>query len=237
MESSLSQASLDSRKYGKFSAGCGLVYPEFDESVNVIEPFDIPPDWQDMISIDPGLNNPLAAHWYCVDFDGNVYVVAEHYAAGRDIDFHARSIKDISRRIGWHTDVKGRLSALIDSAANQRTLASVKSVAELFRERDILVNTNVDKDVFSGICRVKSYLAGEGPKLYVFSCCTHMIAEFRGYLWGDGDSPVKRDDHCMDELRYYLMNRPKTPLKKAVKSPVAEDKSRRIRRSAKKFER
>ncbi|MCD7728846.1 MAG: terminase family protein [Clostridia bacterium] len=237
LESSLPQTALDSRKYGKFSAGNGLVYPEFDESVNVIKPFPIPEEWQDCISIDPGLNNPLAAHWYCVDWDGNVYVVAEHYAAGKDIDFHARSIKDISRRIGWHTDIKGRLYALIDSAANQRTLASSKSVAELFRERDILVNTDVNKDVFSGICRVKSFLGGEGAKLYVFSCCTHMIDEFRGYMWGEGDSPVKRNDHCMDELRYYIMNRPKVPRAAEAKSPIAEDKLRRIRRTDKKIER
>ncbi len=237
LESSLSQSALDSRKYGKFTVSCGLVYPEFDESVNVIEPFDVPKEWQDLISIDPGLNNPLAAHWYCVDWDGNIYVVAEHYMAGKDIDFHARSIKDISRRIGWHTDVKGRISALIDSAANQRTLAYSKSVAELFCERDILVNTNVNKDVFSGICRVKSYLTGDGPKLYVFSTCTHMISEFRGYIWGEGDSPVKKNDHALDNLRYYIMNRPRTPVKTDGKSPVAEDKNRRIRRSLKKIER
>ena len=47
--------------------------------------FKVPPEWQDVISIDPGLNNPLSAHWYCVDWDGNIYVVAEHFAAGRDI--------------------------------------------------------------------------------------------------------------------------------------------------------
>ncbi|MCD8308409.1 MAG: terminase family protein [Clostridia bacterium] len=236
LEGTLSAAALDSRKYGKFSAGSGLVYPEFDESVHVIEPFAVPPDWQDIISIDPGLNNPLAAHWYCMDWDGNIYVVAEHYAAGRDIDFHARSIKDISCLIGWHTDVKGRLNAIIDSAADQHTLAATKSVAELFRENGILVNTSVNKDVFAGISRVKSYLGGEGAKLYIFNCCTHMIAEFRGYFWGSGDSPVKKDDHCMDELRYYVMSKPKKPAA-AVKSAVTLDKERRIRRTDKKIER
>ena len=34
--------------------------------------------------------------------------------------------------MNWHTDGKGRLSALIDSAADQHTLASRKSVSELF---------------------------------------------------------------------------------------------------------
>ncbi len=164
--------------------------------------FDAPREWQDIISIDPGLNNPLSAHWYCVDWDGNVYVVAEHFAAGKDVDFHASEIKRISENLGWKTDPRGRVCALIDSAANQRTLASSKSVAELFTERGILVNTRVNKDIFAGVARVKSFLKsgnGEG-NLYVFSNCVNMIDEFKRYFWEDGDTPVKKDDHCMDDV-------------------------------------
>lgn len=42
------------------------------------------------------------------------------------------------------------------------------------------------------------------PKLYVFSTCANMIREIKGYGWGEDDKPVKRDDHAMDELRYYV---------------------------------
>ncbi len=232
LSSTLDASSLDARKYGKFSAGEGLVYPEFDQSVHVIPPFDVPKEWQDNISIDPGLNNPLSAHWYAVDWDGNIYVVAEHYAAGRDVDYHARCIKDISARIGWKTDSKGRICALIDSAANQRTLASVKSVAELFGEKGILVNAKVNKDVFSGICRVKEYLQRDNglPDIYIFDTCKNMVREFCGYFWADGDTPVKRDDHCMDELRYYVMSRPAPARPEEDKGVIYEDKMRRIRR-------
>lgn len=232
LSQSMDSASLDSRRYGKFTRGAGLVYPEFDSAVHVIPPFPVPREWQDVISIDPGLNNPLSAHWYAVDWDGNVYVVAEHFAAGMDIDGHARCIKEISERLGWKTDSRGRICALIDSAANQRTLASVKSVSELFGEKGILVNSNVNKDVFAGICRVKEYLKrGNGkPDIYVFDTCVNMIAEFTGYFWADGDSPVKRDDHCMDELRYYIMNRPRPAERENAESAVYADKMRRIRR-------
>ena len=230
LEGALDGPSLDSRRYGKFSSGEGLVYPEFDPAVHVIPPFPIPPEWQDTISIDPGLNNPLSAHWYAVDWDGNIYVVAEHFAAGRDVDFHARSIKHICGLMGWKSDSKGRYCALIDSAANQRTLASSKSVAELFCDNGILVNTNVNKDVFSGICRVKEYLKrGNGrADIYIFDTCRNMIEEFLTYSWGSGDSPKKVDDHCMDELRYYIMSRPRTP-EREERSPIAQDMARRIR--------
>lgn len=232
LSASLDGAALDSRKFGKFSAGEGLVYPEFDRAVHVIPPFDIPKEWQETISIDPGLNNPLSAHWYAVDWDGNIYVVAEHFAAGKDIDYHSRCIKDISERIGWKTDSKGRVCALIDSAANQKTLASVKSVTELFAEKGILVNPKVNKDVFAGICRVKEYLKKDNgvPDLYVFDNCRVMIEEFSSYFWSEGDSPVKRDDHCMDELRYFIMSRPQPPKREEETSVIYADKMKRIRR-------
>lgn len=69
LEGALESRRSIQRKYGKFSDGYGLVYPEFDESVHVIEPFSVPAEWQEIISIDPGLNNPLSGALYCVDWD------------------------------------------------------------------------------------------------------------------------------------------------------------------------
>jgi phage terminase large subunit-like protein len=208
MSESFSDDVLESRKYGKFAAASGLVYPEFDESVHVIEPFDIPKEWQDNISIDPGLNNPLSCHFYAVDFDGNIYAAAEHYERGRDIDYHAKKIFEIADGLGWRRDAKGRLNALIDSAASQRTLAASKSVAELFFDRGILVNMKVDKELFAGVARVKSLLKKRPPAIFIFKNCVNLIRELKSYRWGDGDSPVKKDDHALDELRYYVMSRP-----------------------------
>ena len=99
LSKTLSDDQLSSRRYGRFKASSGLVYPEFDEAIHVIEPFSVPIEWQDNISIDPGLNNPLSAHWYAVDYDGNVFVIAEHFEAGKDVIYHSEKIKEICRRI------------------------------------------------------------------------------------------------------------------------------------------
>lgn len=233
LEGCMDEGQLQSRRYGKFAAEKGLVYPEFDERIHVIEPFDVPKEWQDTIAIDPGLNNPLSAHWYAVDYDDNVYVTYEHFAAGKDVDYHAGEIKRICKLLGWKTDEKGRVRALIDSAAKQRTLSGVKSVCELFYERDILVNADVEKDLFSGIARVKSYLNRKNglPNLYVFKGCVNLIRELKSYYWGSGDVPRKVDDHCLDELRYYLMSRPKNAPALAPQSPVQKEKDRLCRRA------
>ncbi len=229
---SLSDDQLDSRRYGRFKASEGLVYPEFDENIHVIEPINLPSEWQDNISIDPGLNNPLSAHWYSVDYDGNVYVVAEHFESGRDVTYHAQKIKEISARLNWKKDFSGRIGALIDSAANQKTLSSLKSVTELFHEQGINVNPNVNKDTFSGIQRVKQYLkiTNGKPKIFIFKSCTNLIRELKSYRWGEGETPRKSDDHALDELRYYLMTKPKNTPPQKPKTEIQKDKERLYRK-------
>ena len=223
---------LDSRRYGKFSGLGGLIYKEFDTAVHIIEPFCVPQEWYDNISIDPGLNNPLSAHWYAVDYDGNVYVLAEHYMAGKDVKYHADRIKQISSSLNWLRDKSGHISALIDSSAAAKTLAGTKSVSELFYDEGINVNHKVNKDVFSGISRVKYYLKGENgkPRLYIFSHCINMIKEFMSYRWDAGDMPKKEQDHALDELRYYIMSRPEPPEIKTIKSIITRDKERLIKK-------
>lgn len=228
----LSKEQLESRRYGRFKASSGLVYPEFDENVHVIEPFPVPEEWQDLISIDPGLNNPLSAHWYAVDYDGTVYAVAEHFEAEKGVKYHAEKIREISDAIGWKRNASGGFDALIDSAANQKTLASTSSVTQLFIDEKIAVNANVNKDLFSGIQRVKQYLSpiNGKPNLYIFKNCVNLIRELKNYRYKEGDVPRKTDDHALDELRYYIMTKPQNNPPVPLKNEIQKDKERLYRK-------
>ncbi len=229
---SLSSDQLESRRYGRFKQNEGLVYPEFDENIHVIDPFPIPSEWQDILSIDPGLNNPLSCHWYAVDYDNVVYVVAEHFEAKKDVAYHAQKIKEISESLNWKKNKDGCIEALIDPAANQKTLSSIKSVSELFYEHQIAVNPSVNKDMFSGISRVREYLkvVDGRSKIYIFRNCVNLIRELKSYWWGEGDRPKKTDDHALDELRYYLMRKPENTPKKPQKTLIQKDKERLFRK-------
>lgn len=219
-----------SRRFGRFSTGEGLVYPEFDKLVHVIKPFPVPKEWYCDIAIDPGLVNPTSCHFYAVDFDGVIYVIAEHFERLQSLDYHVAKINEIADSLGWERDSKGRLHALIDSAANQRTLAAEKSVAELFCEKGIIVNTNVNKDLYSGIQRIKSLFEQRPPRIYIFSTCVNLIRELKSYWWGNADRPKKVDDHALDELRYFVMSQPRAQLPPAPpKSEIQIDKERLIR--------
>ena len=167
-----------------------------------------------------------------MDYDGTVYVIAEHFEAEKTVEYHAERIKEISARLNWKGNAQGKICALIDSAANQKTLSSVKSVTELFYEQGINVNPNVNKDLFSGIARVKQYLKVKDgkPSLYVFKNCVNLIRELKSYRWGDGDNPKKTDDHALDELRYYLMTKPAHAPPKREKTLIEKDKERLFRK-------
>ena len=86
--------------------------------------------------------------------------------------------------------------------------------------------------MFSGIARVKEYFKND--KIFIFKTCVNLIRELKTYRWGKGDLPIKRDDHCVDELRYFIMTRPTGEKPKSAQSEIAKDKQRlakRLRRS------
>lgn len=229
----LGESELEARRYGRFTdISSSQVYCEFDENVNVIEPFDVSREWFDNISIDPGLHNPLSCHFYACDYDGNVYVIAEHYKSNVTVFEHSCRIKEIAKNLNWPVGYDGKIEALIDSAAGQKTLASEKSVVELFYDNGIAVNPKVNKDLFSGISRVKRYFKDMNgiPHLFIFKNCVNLIREIKGYFWGNGDAPNKRDDHALDELRYYIMSRPENTQPQQEKTEVQKDKERLFRK-------
>ncbi|MBO4412450.1 MAG: hypothetical protein J5779_00325, partial [Clostridia bacterium] len=88
------------------------------------------------------------------------------------------------------------------------------------------------KDLFSGISRVKSYLKNiDGQvRIKIFSNCTNLIRELKNYWWGDNDIPVKKDDHCLDELRYYIMTKPNCSATFQTKTPIEKHKDKLIRK-------
>ena len=92
----------------------------------------------------------------------------------------------------------------------------------------------LNKDLFSGISVVKRYICSSDGKrkLFIFKNCVNLIKEIKSYWWGDGDNPVKKDDHCLDEMRYYLMsiNAPLIQSDRQKKSDIERDKAKLISR-------
>lgn len=225
LESTMDEEDRESRQYGRFMAKSGLIYKEFDENIHVIDPIDIPTHWHSGISIDPGFTNPLSCHFCAVNEDGDIYVVAEHYKSEWTVERHSGEIWRIAKELNWRKAPNGGLLAIIDPAANQKTLAAEKSVKQLFSDHKIYCK-DANNDVWSGIQRVKEYLKPRPteqpevwpkgkPRLFIFRTCSNLIKEFKSYRWSEpkedrnaDEKPIKKKDHAMDDLRYFIMSRP-----------------------------
>ena len=205
MERSYSAEALESRKFGRFSEGGGLVYPEFSEK-NIVKIGSIllqKEKWvYNGISIDPGYTNPTAVLWFGIDGDENIFVIDEYKESGRSVEQLASIIREKSRENGVRVE-----NVFIDSAATAMSLGSPESVTRQFWDLGIPVNPEVDKNVFEGIQKVKGLFksADDVRKLYICENCVELIKELRGYFWGDRNKPMKRNDHCVDALRYFCM--------------------------------
>ena len=78
----------------------------------------------------------------------------------------------------------------------------------------------------------KLFVRGKNRKsrIYIFKSCVNLIKELKSYRWGDGENPVKKDDHCLDEMRYYIMTKPENLPPKKEKTQIQKDKERLIRK-------
>ncbi len=194
---------LESRRYGRFVAADGLVFPNFDIA-NVIEPimFEQPDAYY--LAIDPGYRNPTAVVWAMIVGE-NLYVVSDYEVAGLTVAEHSQAILQRTVDLGWDLQ---QVRILIDSAANQKTSACEVSTAAQYRNYGLLVDANVNKNLAQGLLEMKTLFGNaEGKRsLFIFKNCVHLISELRGYYWGDGEQPQKVNDHTIDALRYIVMD-------------------------------
>lgn len=226
----------------------GLIYREFGEH-NKIAPFEVPSNWAWGFALDHGINNPTAFLVFRVDFEGNIYVVGEHYKAGSIISEHAPIIMEHLRRAeaeGGSTSIVADPS-VFNNALQGGHKTHAYSVADEYMEHGILGLSPGQNDVIAGINRVKEYLRLDperinpitqnkgAPRLFIFNgACPALEKELGTYRWkekkgnlNDPDEPVKSGDHALDALRYFVMDRPSPAQEEQKKHDTKEERLRR----------
>ena len=213
--SGLNQEELDARKHGRYVSVGGLVYPEFDPERHVIDPISTPPGWMRFDSMDHGIRNPTAWLFCCVDRDGRIIILDEHYEAGRIVAHHAKIVKVLDEQYGEPTYRVGD-----PSIRNTDPITGTSVQLEyIYNEIPVILGNN---DIPAGITRVKTKLIGSdvGPEVFITKNCANLIWELRKYRWGKWahrkmnyeknakERPVDKDDHACDALRYALASRP-----------------------------
>lgn len=194
--------------YGSDADMEGAVWDEF-KARNIVDPFEVPKDWEGVISLDHGVTNPTAVLWGFTDFDGNVYIADEHYEAGQIISHHADQIKK--------RDNASVGSYLIDpsciSKINSKN-GQLYSVIDEYLDCG-LTFVPADNSKMAGINRVNQFF--KSNKLFIFKNCVNLIREIESYKWAklkpgvqknEPEEPIKKNDHACDALRYLIMSRP-----------------------------
>lgn len=208
----LTGARKDRLRHGRWVQAEGVVYPEWDRAIHLIDPFEIPSSWPRIRSIDFGYTNPFVCQWWAIDHDGRMYLYREIYMTHRTVRTHARRILELSGPDSFPDTVA-------DHDAEDRATLREEGIATI----------PARKDIEMGNARVKDRLAIQGdgkPRLYVFRgatveadpwlreqkmpCCT--VDEFDCYVMqspvegkATKELPVDKDNHGMDAMRYAVM--------------------------------
>jgi PBSX family phage terminase large subunit len=178
---------------GEWVASEGLVYDFFDDSY-VRAPPGACERWA--VSCDYGTANPASFGLWGLS-DGVWYRVREYYYDSRK-----------AGRQKTDGEYVRDLLALLDGKRPRFVVAdpSAASFIAAMRRAGLPV-VRADNDVLAGIRTTASLL--QGGKLVICRGCDDAIREFSLYQWDEKvpgrDAPVKRDDHAMDDIRYFAM--------------------------------
>ena len=187
---------------------------------HVIDPFEIPDGWKIYRSFDWGYNKPFSCGWWAVDYDGVVYRILELYGCTKTPNEGVKwtppqTFAEIARIEREHPWLKGKkIIGIADPAIwNAET---GKSIADVAAEHGVFF-TKGDHERIAGWMQVHYRFAFDDngyPMMYVFSNCKAFIRTIP-LLQYDEHKPEDLDtdgeDHCADEVRYFLMSRPIKP--------------------------
>lgn len=199
---------------GSWVAAEGLVFDDWRDDVNLIDPFEVPEDWDAFWTVDFGYQNSFVWQCWRVDPDGRMYLTHEIARRQRLVEDHARDILELMAANGLRRpsaivcDHDSEDRATLERHLKMPTVAAKKGVARGVQ----LMQTRVRK------------AGDERPRLYVFRTAIlntdpmaksdnrprGLAAEVNGYVWAmdrgpDGipkEAPKKLNDHSMDAGRY-----------------------------------
>jgi PBSX family phage terminase large subunit len=190
--------------YGSDADMEGAVWDEFSRANNICDPFYIPQQWKITMALDHGFTNPTAVLWMATDWDGNIFVIDEHYESGKTVSYHAEQIK--ARKL----EAKQMADPSIFSKTQSKQ-GELHSIADEYMAYGISLQP-ADNTLLSGINKVNELF--KTGKIKIFKNCTNTIREVENWKWrklkpgvykNEPDEPMDKDDHACDALRYGVM--------------------------------
>lgn len=183
----------------------GAVYPEYMD--NIVDPFPIPSNWIRIFGFDKGWSDATCLACGAIDPDSGIcYIYDEYYETQKAITYHARRIKEMTDGVPMYKGIQA------DPSVRNRNDRDGVSYQQYFYQVSGIWLEEGNNVIMDGIDRVKDFMYM--GKLKFFTSCVNMKEEAGNYLWKvnkDGiqeDTPIDRNNHLMDALRYLCMGLP-----------------------------
>jgi len=222
---------------GKWVAYEGLVYPQYDASVHLLQEGNIhslfdgyiethyQPNWIE--AYDYG---QAQASCYILAFvtpESHVIICDGFYKKEMPLDEQIAGIRRIRKEWMFEADEMHKIQA-DPSIFGRKTISKRtvgRTVADMFKEDNILMKRG-NNDVNNGIVKVGSYLninhtllhpikrVAGSPRLFINAKLDWWTDEVAGYFWQQStsgeriDKPIDRNDHAMDTTKYLLGDMP-----------------------------
>jgi len=195
---------------GNWDISEGAAFAEFDPSIHVVPPFEIPSWWERIKSIDYGYAAESCCLWAAIDpEDKTIIIYRELYRKG----LTGEALGDIITEMEGN-EIKS-IAGILDTAAWARTGYTGPTIGE------ILVNKGhklrrADKNRIAGKTQIHEHLRQDNstgrPKLQILNTCVNLVKELQALplsKTNPEDVDTHASDHAYDALRYLIMSRPR----------------------------
>ena len=195
---------------GNWDISEGAAFAEFDKSIHVIPPFDVPTWWERLKGIDYGYASESCCLWGVVDpEDKTLIIYRELYRKGLTGEALADTLTEMEAN-----EVKS-ISGVLDTAAWARTGYTGPTIGEMLAIKGHKLR-RADKNRIAGKVQIHEYLRPDRetgrPRLQIFNTCTNLIKELQSLPLAKSnpeDVDTHSPDHAYDALRYMIMSRPR----------------------------
>lgn len=179
---------------GLWVAGEGMVYKDFNKDTMSIKVSELPGNLHYYCGVDWGFEHYGSIVVFGDDDKGNTYLIEEHSARERHIDYWVSVAKDIQQRYNSYVNF------WCDTARIEHI--------EAFRSNGINA-IYADKNVMAGVEAVATLIKRD--KFKVVEGNTNIFYnEIYQYVWDKGTGkPAKAHDDVMDSMRYAIYNQHK----------------------------
>lgn len=219
----LSDEERETRRTGKIISHTGQIFAGHFSARDAEDGGNIYPDilqdfdeyrnrWGHFVCMDSGYANPTVFLFCCFNGNEDIIVYDEIYLQRHSVSQLSQIFLQRCETVGVYPVYR-----VGDPSIRNTNAITQTSVQTEYAEHGVPIALG-NNDVRAGILRMQNRF--EARKLFISIRCKETLKEIPNYRWdrfasakiaarrNKKEMPIKKDDHCMDALRYGVMSRP-----------------------------